>query len=699
MTGFLISTTTSGYSLPDLGLILTHPTIERDFSLEFSPEELAMSNYLTQAINSGGLTLKLIDAEYNSYSVDSTEYYAGLSVQNQFVRAEIEDYVTADELAALPLTTLVNAAATGLSVTSTAALTRNVYVATGKFQKWKISPGDKAVITGGAAAGTYTVSGVTDQQQFTVTTSIANTSGVGSLALFHPTGSTLIGIDTSPFTTVSGTNLQSVLQSIDFQLINALVSTVNTIQPITGNGSLVNPLSVQPATATQSGVVTITAQTFSGVKTFLSSPTSPGTGLNSERFGANATTSAGNSTVLGSSAVSNAADSTVIGALSSASSTNSTLVGSSVIATGSNTIGIGKSVSVANASSIAIGNLAIADGSSNSDTSEITVLGFSATGRSRGVVIGSAATMNATGEGGTAGSVVIGKDTSSTGSSSIVLGGGASNTGTRSIVIGSSSSSIITDNLTIGPGLSNNQSGTALIANSITGISKLIIGKGLTSSSPSTGTFTVNAGSTTGITGGTAILAGGLGGANSDAGGSVKLQTAPPGTGLTLQDRVEVTASGFVKIFQALELSEVSSVSTGPINTGRLFVKSSNNDLYYKTEAGTEFDLLTTADSNHRTVRHLIHFISQGPADGFTSGAFKETLPSGHPFPTSIIWWTSVAKTQKIVELTITRNNNQSPATEQWKMYDTNGITVLTTVTDTFTYSGPHELSRTRTII
>ncbi|MGW8181471.1 MAG: hypothetical protein ACWGQW_22310 [bacterium] len=101
---------------------------------------------------------------------------------------------------------------------------------------------------------------------------------------------------------------------------------------------------------------------------------------------------------------------------------------------------------------------------------------------------------------------------------------------------------------------------------------------------------------------------------------------------------------------------------------------------------------------DHRTLRHLIHFIDDGPAGGFASGAYNETLPVADPFPTSIIWYTSVAKTAKIVEVTITRNSSKFPTTEEWKMYNVDGTTVLTTVTDAISYSGPFEISRTRTI-
>jgi hypothetical protein len=104
------------------------------------------------------------------------------------------------------------------------------------------------------------------------------------------------------------------------------------------------------------------------------------------------------------------------------------------------------------------------------------------------------------------------------------------------------------------------------------------------------------------------------------------------------------------------------------------------------------------SEAAHKVLRQLIHFIDSGPAEGFVSGAFEEILPAGNPFPTSHTWWESAAKLKKIVELTITRNANQTPATEAWKVYDTDGSTVLATVTDTWAYSGIFPLSRTRAI-
>jgi len=125
--------------------------------------------------------------------------------------------------------------------------------------------------------------------------------------------------------------------------------------------------------------------------------------------------------------------------------------------------------------------------------------------------------------------------------------------------------------------------------------------------------------------------------------------------------------------------------------------------MLWDSSAGTQSlsDLLATgsgiSEATHKALRDLIHFIDGGPADGFVSGAFKETLPAGDPFHTSEIWWESASKVEKIVELIVTRNANQTPATEVWQMYATDGTTVLVTVTDTMAYSGVFETTRTRT--
>lgn len=139
--------------------------------------------------------------------------------------------------------------------------------------------------------------------------------------------------------------------------------------------------------------------------------------------------------------------------------------------------------------------------------------------------------------------------------------------------------------------------------------------------------------------------------------------------------------------------------ATVPVVNGEFRYVTSVGFRFY--EEGVEKGLTGTglSESAHKTLRQLIHLADEGgPFEGFTSGAYQETLPTSNPFPTSVIWWTSSAKTSKIVEEIITYNGNKTIATDQWKVYDTDGSTVLATVTDAITYSGVFESNRTRTI-
>lgn len=137
---------------------------------------------------------------------------------------------------------------------------------------------------------------------------------------------------------------------------------------------------------------------------------------------------------------------------------------------------------------------------------------------------------------------------------------------------------------------------------------------------------------------------------------------------------------------------------------------SANGEVRYVTGVGFQFyeegavtGLSGTGitSTQHKTLRQLIHLAdNDGPMEGFTSGAYEETTPSGTPFPTSKIWWTSSAKTHKIVEETVAYNANKTLNTDEWKVYDTDGSTVLVTMTDTYDYSGGNFLTpkRTRTL-
>ncbi len=102
--------------------------------------------------------------------------------------------------------------------------------------------------------------------------------------------------------------------------------------------------------------------------------------------------------------------------------------------------------------------------------------------------------------------------------------------------------------------------------------------------------------------------------------------------------------------------------------------------------------------SQHETLRQLIHFIDDGPGDGFASGAYKIVTPSPSVFPTYICWYTNNTMSQKIVDKTLTWQG-PVPITIIWQVYNTDGVTVAHTVTDNVVYiDNIFEVSRVRII-
>lgn len=124
---------------------------------------------------------------------------------------------------------------------------------------------------------------------------------------------------------------------------------------------------------------------------------------------------------------------------------------------------------------------------------------------------------------------------------------------------------------------------------------------------------------------------------------------------------------------------------------------ASDNLAFTDPTAGTKLLKDLPTSSQHQALRQLIHFIDNGPANGFASGAYRENTPSPDPFPTAVIWYDDNTKAKKLVEKLITYTGPVATQV-QWKMYDTDGTTVLATVTDAISYSGVFETSRTRTI-
>ena len=122
----------------------------------------------------------------------------------------------------------------------------------------------------------------------------------------------------------------------------------------------------------------------------------------------------------------------------------------------------------------------------------------------------------------------------------------------------------------------------------------------------------------------------------------------------------------------------------------KLYKRNSGNSAWEAPSGGSGI-----TEAQHKALRQLTHFIDNGPAESFDTGAYREM--TGTAFPTAIIWYdkASVGK-KKIVEKTIAYTG-AFPTTLTWKIYDASE-TLLATVTDTLSYSGAFETSRTRTI-
>lgn len=134
--------------------------------------------------------------------------------------------------------------------------------------------------------------------------------------------------------------------------------------------------------------------------------------------------------------------------------------------------------------------------------------------------------------------------------------------------------------------------------------------------------------------------------------------------------------------------------SARPTKDGEIFYVDGEGFKF--REGGSEVGLSGSgvSETSHKTLRQLIHLAETGPMEGFASGAYRET--TGTVFPSAIVWWESSAKLKKILEKLITWSG-AFPATITWKAYDAAGA-LLVTVTDTITWAGAFETSRTRTV-
>lgn len=213
---YLVSTTGTDVLVADLGVFITHPTVDRDLALEFTPEEIADSADLTGYISAGTLTLTLETNEYGLYDVDQNSYNPYALLQQNLPPQPVEDNVTETELASTFASTPIFEGVFPIAISSTTAVTNVIVANTAKFQDWKLSSGDVVYIYGnGANDGYKTVNAIIGQNMFTTTEALTTTINIGNLFALNPAGSAKIGVDNRNFNTISGNTLQEVLDSID----------------------------------------------------------------------------------------------------------------------------------------------------------------------------------------------------------------------------------------------------------------------------------------------------------------------------------------------------------------------------------------------------------------------------------------------------------------------------------------------------
>jgi len=189
--------------------------------------------------------------------------------------------------------------------------------------------------------------------------------------------------------------------------------------------------------------------------------------------------------------------------------------------------------------------------------------------------------------------------------------------------------------------------------------------------------------------------------------GGIVYQQTPPGTGDDPENPSyldcyiyigkmadEVIASGSASgsniafESQGLELtpSAVRVNFTGPGVSGSV---SGGNYVTY-TVSGSEFD-----------IRQILILESQGPMEGFGTGSlfYSCSYEENKPFVSSSCWYTDISKSQKIFEKIFIRNSKHIAEQIVYKVYNEDGVTVKTTITDIVTYDGVFEQSRQRNIV
>lgn len=173
------------------------------------------------------------------------------------------------------------------------------------------------------------------------------------------------------------------------------------------------------------------------------------------------------------------------------------------------------------------------------------------------------------------------------------------------------------------------------------------------------------------------------------------------GSGFRFQER------GFIRTLypQSNVTSSVAPTAFDGYNKGyepgSVWITTSSQQAYMlvdPTSGSSVWKNVTSAssgitDTDHKTLRQLIHFINEGPGDGFYSNPFREIV--GGLFPSRVTWWSDSGKTIRLFQTEVTRSGIY-PVTQSYKMYASNGVTLLAVATDVIAYNGAFEVARSR---
>lgn len=144
--------------------------------------------------------------------------------------------------------------------------------------------------------------------------------------------------------------------------------------------------------------------------------------------------------------------------------------------------------------------------------------------------------------------------------------------------------------------------------------------------------------------------------------------------------------------------SEVQIASTGAATVvSAVGGQRYNGTGFQLLDSVGQYDPRTVWVSPHALLNDLIH--AMGGGGPVLNNAYKlTTYAGGTLFVASETWFTTSAQTIPISKHSFTYPSGSylNPITETWVVYVSGTSTVAHTVTDTMTYSGISELSRTR---